>query len=316
MSQQGRVFVLGSFVVDLMCRTPHLPAHGETVFGGPFKLGPGGKGSNQAVAAARAGAQVSFLTKLGEDEFGDLAKRTFAQEGLDTRYTVTSKTHETGAALIMVEDGSAENMITVSVGACNTITDSEVQAAEQAIAAADIFITQLETNLSATFLGLDMARRHGVRTILNTAPIQKIELSRLSGIDFITPNETEASSLTGIKVTDTASAEKAADALLAAGVGCVLVTLGSKGVFIKGQGLRTHVPAFDIGTPVDTTGAGDAFNGGFAAALAQGLDIVEAARFGCAVAGLSVTRIGTAPAMPQRAEIEALLGGSWQREVA
>lgn len=316
MAQQGKVFVLGSFVVDLMCRTPHLPAHGETVFGGPFKLGPGGKGSNQAVAAARVGAGVSFLTKLGEDEFGDLAQRTFAREGIDSRFTAISKTHETGAALIMVDDSSAENMITVAVGACNTITDAEVNAAESAIAAADIFITQLETNLSATFLGLDIARRHGVRTILNTAPIQKIELSRLNGIDFITPNETEASSLTGVKVTDVTSAEKAADVLLGAGVGCVVVTLGKQGVFIKSSALRAHVPAFDIGTAVDTTGAGDAFNGGFAAALAQGEDVVEAARFGCAVAGLSVTRIGTAPAMPHRAEVEALLSGTWQREVA
>lgn len=316
MAQQGKVFVLGSFVVDLMCRTPHLPAHGETVFGGPFKLGPGGKGSNQAVAAARVGANVSFMTKLGEDEFGDLAQRTFKNEGIDARHTAISKTHETGAALIMVDDRTAENMITVAVGACNTITDAEVNAAESAIAAADIFITQLETNLSATFLGLDIARRHGVRTILNTAPIQKIELSRLNGLDFITPNETEASSLTGIKVTDVASAEKAADVLLAAGVGCVVVTLGGQGVFIKSASLRTHVPAFDIGTPLDTTGAGDAFNGGFAAALAQGADVVDAARFGCAVAGLSVTRIGTAPAMPYRTEVEALLNGKWQREVA
>lgn len=301
------VVVLGSFVVDLMCRTPHLPARGETVFGGPFKMGPGGKGSNQAVAAARAGASVTFITKLGKDEFGDMARRTFHQEGFPDRFIYESPTHETGAALIMVEDGTAENAITVSVGACNHITDAEVDAAESTIAKAKIFLTQLETNLSATYRGLAIAQRHKVPAVLNPAPVQPLAESAYVGLDYFTPNETEASKLSGIAVATAADADRAADVFLKRGVKNVLITLGAQGVYVKNAKLAQLIPAYNIGKPVDTTGAGDAFNGGFAAALAEGQDLLSAARFGCAVAGLSVTKVGTAPAMPRRADIDALM---------
>lgn len=312
----AHVFVLGSFVVDLMCRTPHLPARGETVFGGPFKMGPGGKGSNQAVAARRVGADVVFMTKLGADAFGAIARDTFAAEGLNGRYIYTSTEAETGGALIMVEDGSAENMITVAVGACNTVTDAEVLAAEADIAKAAVFLTQFETNLSATFLGLSLARRHAVPSILNPAPVQQVARAQLAGVTYITPNETEAAHLSGIPVTDRPSAEKAAKWFLDSGVGTVLLTMGEKGVLVMTPTTTHHVPAFDIGKAVDTTGAGDAFNGGFAAALAEGQPLLDAVRFGCAVAALCVTRVGTAPAMPHRAEVDALLAGRWRREVA
>ncbi|MBI1362934.1 MAG: ribokinase [Proteobacteria bacterium] len=312
----NKVFVLGSFVVDLMCRTPHLPARGETVFGGPFKLGPGGKGSNQAVAAKRAGADVTFMTKLGQDEFGALAQKTFAAEGLPSKYIYTTPDAETGAALIMVEDGSAENMITVSVGACHHVSDAEVLAAEKDIAASKVFLTQFETNLSATFLGLSLAQKHSVTTILNPAPVQKVSREKLKGLDYITPNETEATHLSGIPVTDMESAAKAAQWFLDSGVGTVLLTMGEKGVLVMNRDMSTFVPAYDIGQPADTTGAGDAFNGGFACALAEGKELTEAVRFGCAVAAICVTRVGTAPAMPKRQEVEALMAQGRVRKVA
>ena len=312
----AKVFVLGSFVVDLMCRTPHLPARGETVFGGPFKLGPGGKGSNQAVAARRAGADVTFMTKLGQDEFGTLAKNTFVREGLMSSYIYETPDAETGAALIMVEDTSAENMITVSVGACHHVTDADITAAEADIKAADVFLTQFETNLSATFTGLGLAQKNGVTTVLNPAPVQKVAAEKLSGVTYITPNETEANHLSGISVTDKASAIKAAQWFLDHGVENVLLTMGEQGVLVMNTHLTEHVPAFDIDQATDTTGAGDAFNGGFAAALAEGQPLLDAVRFGCAVAALSVTRVGTAPAMPYREEVESLLAGTWVREVA
>ena len=311
----GKVFVLGSFVVDLMCRTPHLPTPGETVFAGPFKMGPGGKGSNQAIAAARAGAGVTFLTQLGEDLFAKLALDTFKAEGIPLTHIHQTAEHETGAALIMVEDG-AENMITVSVGACNHLTQVMLDKAKADMSSADVFLTQMETNLDVMFAGLKLAKEHGLTTILNPAPVQDIDLASLRDVDIITPNETEASKLTGITVTCPKTAEEAADKLMAAGVKTVIITLGKQGALVCDGAQTTLVPAFDVGKPVDTTGAGDGFNGGFAAALAAGEDIISATKYGCAVAGLSVTRLGTAPAMPQQSEIQKLLAGKWQQNVA
>lgn len=311
----GKVFVLGSFVVDLMCRTPHLPTPGETVFAGPFKMGPGGKGSNQAVAAARAGAHVNFLTQLGDDLFAKLALDTFKAENIPLTHIHQSAEHETGAALIMVEEG-AENMITVSVGACNHLTQTMLDKAQVDISAADVFLTQMETNLDVMFAGLKLAKENGLTTILNPAPVQEIDLASLENVDIITPNETEASKLTGITVTCPQTAEKAAAKLIDAGVKTVIITLGRQGALVCDGKQATLVPAFDVGKAVDTTGAGDGFNGGFAAALAEGKDITTATKYGCAVAGLSVTRLGTAPAMPKQSEIQALLAGKWQQNVA
>ena len=301
------IFVLGSFVVDLMCRAPHLPLPGETVFAGPFRLGPGGKGSNQAIAAARAGAAVGFMTRVGEDDFAALARRTLQAEGIADTFVYATPEHATGAALIMVDENTAENAITVAVGACAQLTAADVAAAEAEIAASRIFLTQLETSLEATFAGLALARKHGVLTILNPAPVQPVTPAQLAGIDILTPNETEAAALTGLPVTTPAEAEAAARQLLGWGVKNVLLTMGAQGVLVVNEGGATLVPAFAVDEVVDTTGAGDAFNGGLAAALAEGRPLLEAVRFGCAVAGLSVTQLGTAPAMPHRNEVEALL---------
>lgn len=302
------VTVMGSFVADLAFRTEKLPAWGETFMGRGFQLGPGGKGSNQAVAAARAGARVSFLSKLGNDPFGDLARATYRDEGIDTRHLLATAT-PTGAAAIILDAHSGENAIIVVPGACFELTPEEVDGMRDLIGESAIFVTQLELALPTVERGLALARSLGVPTILNPAPACKLPASIFLNCDYVTPNESEAEGLTGVAVKTLADAERAAEALLALGAGNAVITLGAQGVFVKNASTAAHVPAIDAGAVVETTGAGDAFNGGFAVALAEGRDILEAARFGCAVAGISVTRPGTAPSMPTRAEVDALLKG-------
>jgi ribokinase len=301
------VTIMGSFVADLAFRTPHLPAWGQTVLGSEFRLGPGGKGSNQAVAAARLGARVSFISKLGRDAFGDLARNTYKQEKIDTQFLVETTQFATGAASIVVHDTKGENSIVVVPGACFEITEAEVDCARPLIAQSAVFMTQLETRLPTVEHGLKVAHELGVITILNPAPAQQLPDSVYPLCDYLTPNESEAAALTGEPVPDIAAAERAAAALLARGARNVVVTLGENGALVKNARVTEHVRAFDAGPVVETTGAGDAFNGGFAVGLAEGLDIVAATRFGCAVAGISVTRHGTAPSMPSRLEVDALL---------
>jgi len=301
------ITVLGSFVADLAFRTKKVPAWGETIMGSDFKLGPGGKGSNQAVAAARLGAQVSFISKLGKDTFGDLARQTYAQEGIDTKFVYETTEHPTGAATIIVDEVKGENAIIVVPGACFHVSAAEIDSASDAIAQSAVFLTQLELQVPSVEHGLKLAHGLGVTTILNPAPGLALPQSIFSLCDYMTPNETEAATLTGLEVTNLAEAERAADALLARGARNVVLTLGAQGALVKNAKHSQRVPAIDAGAVVETTGAGDAFNGGFAVALSEGLDIVAAARFGCAVAGISVTRYGTAPSMPTRAEVASLL---------
>jgi ribokinase len=300
------VTVMGSFVADLAFRTDKLPAWGETFMGNSFQLGPGGKGSNQAVAAARAGATVSFISKLSSDPFGDMARATYREEGIDTQYLLTTTT-PTGAAAIIIDAHTGENAIIVVPGACFELTPEEVDGMKDLIAASAIFVTQLELALPTVEHGLKLARSLNVPTILNPAPARELPSSIFQYCDFVTPNETEAEILTGIKVSTQADAQRAADAFLGLGVRNVVITLGAQGAFVKNATTSAHVPACNAGPVVETTGAGDAFNGGFAVALAEGKDILQAACFGCAVAGISVTRHGTAPSMPFRAEVDALL---------
>lgn len=301
-----RITVMGSFVADLAFRTDRLPAWGETFMGSAFKLGPGGKGSNQAVAAARAGAQVSFIGKVGNDTFGELARNLYREEGIDARHLLTGAS-ATGAAAIIIDARSGENSIIVVPGACLDLTPQEVDGMKDIIAASSIFVTQLELSLATVEHGLKLAHSLDRRTILNPAPGCKLPQSIFAYCDFVTPNESETEVLTGIRVRSAADAERAADAFLALGVRNAVITLGAQGAFVKNSAVKALVPALDAGPVVETTGAGDAFNGGFAVALAEGAGLVEAARFGCAVAGLSVTRHGTAPSMPHRAEVDALL---------
>ena len=305
MMEKKWVTVLGSFVADLAFRTNRIPVWGETLMGNEFKLGPGGKGSNQAVAAARAGGRVSFISKLGPDLFGDMARALYKSEGIDTQFLFTTQS-ATGAAAIIIDAHKGENAIIVVPGACFEVTAEEVDQARALIAGSAIFVAQLELPLPVVEHGLTLAHSLGVPTILNPAPAAPLPESIYRHIDYITPNESEAAALTGVPVSTVADAEKAADAFLARGVPNAIITLGAQGVFVKNAQVRAHVPAVNAGKVVETTGAGDAFNGGFAVALSEGMGLVEAARFGCAAAGISITRPGTAPSMPTRAEIDAL----------
>ncbi len=303
------VAILGVFVADLAFRGPRQPAIGETIFGSGFKLGPGGKGSNQAVAAARVGAGVTFVSKLGADDFARIARDTWAREGIAARVAEVAD-QPTGAAYIFVDEKTGDNAIIVVAGAADTISPDDVEVAADAIEGAAVFVTQLEQPAAAARRGLEIARRAGVVTVLNPAPAAPVDDAIYALCDYVTPNEHEATVMTGVAVKSVDDARKAGDVFLARGAGAALVTLGAAGALLHTRTESVHVPAFDAGPVLETTGAGDAFNGGFAAALARGMAPKEAVRFGCAVAGISVTRLGTAPSMPSLAEVEALLARS------
>jgi len=303
------VCVLGAFAADVGFRADRLPRLGETLLGRSFQLGPGGKGSNQAVAAARAGARTAMIGRIGDDPFGAMARRIWRDAGIDDAYVAVSPQQPTGAAFIFIDDASGDNAIIIARGAAGEIGPAEVAEAGAAITGAAVFLTQLEISPAAALEGLRLARRSGVLTILNPAPALPLDASIYPLCDFITPNETEVVTLTGVPVEDLAGARSAGDVLLRRGIGCVLITLGERGVLFHGRQRSELVPSYVLGPVVDTTGAGDAFNGGFAAALAEGVDPFEAARFGCATAALSVTRLGAAASMPYRAEIDRVFMG-------
>jgi len=300
------VAILGIFVADLAFRAGRMPAIGETIAGTGFKMGPGGKGSNQAVAAARVGANVTFISKIGRDDFGRVALDTWQREGITTS-VAQSDTDPTGAAFIYVNDKTGENAIIVVPGAASTITAADVERSADAIRNAAVFVTQLEQPIPAAMRGLEIAHAAGVTTIFNPAPAEPVPDAIYPFCDYVTPNESEASLLTGVKVVSLDDARRAGDVFLGKGVRAALITLGENGALLHSRSASLHVPAFNAGPVVETAGAGDAFNGGFAAALARGDTPETAARFGCAVAGISVTRPGTAPSMPTLAEVKALL---------
>ena len=306
MSKSGSIAVLGVFMADTSYRADRLPAIGETLAGVSFTLGPGGKGSNQAVAAARAGGDVSFLTRFGDDAFAGIATKVWTEAGVKPR-AITDPTSYTGAAFIFVDDASGDNAIIIAPGAAANITPADIWSWADIIDGASVFVTQLEQPIDATFAALNRARKAGVTTILNTAPARELDDDLIGLCDYLTPNETEAGQLTGVSVDTLDSARKAGDVLLKRGVGTALITLGARGALLHRADMSEHVPAFSDGPAVDTTGAGDAFNGGFAVALAEGRSPRDAVRFAAATAAISVTRPGAAASMPDRAEIEALL---------
>ena len=302
------VVILGVFVADLAFRTPRMPVMGETVIGSLFKLGPGGKGSNQAVAAKRAGAEVSFIAMLGEDAFAKIALDLYSTEGVNTDYVFRTHEQDTGAADIIIDDATGNNAIIVVIGAAGLLGPEHVEQATSRIAEASVFMTNFEVSSPSVKRGLEIARAHSIPTILNPAPATEVPLEIFALADYATPNETEASSFTGIQVTDATDARKAALELREMGVGTALITLGEKGCYVLNDDLDEHIPAFDMtGKVVETTGAGDAFNGGLAHALASGQSLRDAVRFGSATAALSVTKPGTAPSMPTNVEIQSLL---------
>ena len=300
-----KVVVFGSFVVDLTARTQRLPVPGETVKGSTFKMGPGGKGSNQAVAAHRAGADMILVTKVGKDLFGKVATDFYKAEGMDTSYVFEDDCVETGIALITVDENTAQNEIVVVSGACGNITDEDVEKVRDVIASADILLLQLEVNTDALYKVIDIAHEAGVTIVLNPAPAAPIPDAVMQKIDIVTPNETEAQVLTGVKVESEADAKRAAAVFLGKGVKQVVITMGALGAFATDGQKSELVGRLNVNS-IDTTGAGDAFNGGFVTALAEGKDLFTALRYGNVTGALSVTKLGTAPAMPRREEIHEL----------
>ena len=307
MSERGeRIVVLGVFVADATFRADRQPRMGETILGRSFALGPGGKGSNQAVAAGRAGGDAHMLTLLGRDAFAEMALATWREAGV-TPAVAQREDAATGAASIFVEAASGDNAIIICPGVAATITPADVEARADLIASARVLLTQLEQPIPAARRALEIARDAGATTILNPAPAAPLPEGLLALCDVVTPNESEAAALTGLPATGVEEAEAAARALREAGAGAVVVTLGERGALYH-DGPRTElVPAFAVGAVAETTGAGDAFNGALAVALAQGRDPVDAVRFGCAAAGISVTRPGAAASMPTLEEIEQVL---------
>ncbi len=300
------IVILGVFVADTAYRADRQPRMGETILGHSFALGPGGKGSNQAVAAAMAGGDVGFISKLGQDTFADMALATWAKAGVTSLATQHPDSY-TGAAYIFVEEATGNNAIIISPGIAATISVADIEARAEVIRAAKVFITQLEQPLDAAEAALRLAKEGGAVTILNPAPAAELPDSILSLCDYVTPNETETEGLTGIAVASVEDAVKGAEALMERGAKAAIITLGEQGALFHAGGAPVHVRAFSAGAVVETTGAGDAFNGGFATALAEGKSPIEAVRFANATAAISVTRPGTAPSMPARAEVEALL---------
>jgi ribokinase len=308
----AKIVVIGSFNMDLISYMERMPRPGETVHGIRFLTGPGGKGSNQAVAAARLGAEVTFVGRVGQDSFGDTAVELWRGEGINTRCVVRDPDHATGVAPIFVEESTAENTIVVILGANNALSPADVDAAQAEIAGADVLLTQLEIPLETVQRALELAKQHGVITILNPAPAPANPLpeSMLKLVDYLTPNETELNAMGG---EDDASAattiEEKGRRLLAFDAQTLVVTLGARGAQRITKEESTLIPRYEV-KAVDTTGAGDAFNAGLAVALAEGKPWDQAIRLAHATAALSVTKPGTTPSMPTRAEVEAFLA-SW-----
>ena len=289
--------VIGSFNTDLAAHTGRMPVPGETLMGSDFRMGPGGKGANQAVAAARLGARTDFIGCVGTDPFGDLALQSLQRENVGTVYS-RRDTLPTGAALILV-DRNGENMIVVAPGANTSLSPADIDRARPLMAQAQVVLLQLEVPLETVAHAVRRGREAGAAVVLNPAPAQALPATLLADLDIITPNETEAQALTG-----TGDPEEAARRLRAQGVKAVVITLGAKGCYWEDPSGSGYVPAPPVERVVDTTGAGDSFNGALAVALGEGKSLPDACRFACKAAAIQVTRAGTAPAMPRRVEVD------------
>ncbi|MFZ6771151.1 ribokinase [Undibacterium sp. SXout7W] len=296
-----RITVVGSVNMDLVFRTPRMPALGETLHGHEFRQIPGGKGANQAVAAARQGADVHFIGAVGDDGFGDFSRQTLAAEGIDLSQLTRASGVATGVAGILVEDGG-DNSIVLAAGANATVSVAQIEAARDTICSASMLLCQLETPLATVTRAIQIAHDAGVKVILNPAPAQDLDAALLAQVDYLILNETEAAQLSQTEVTDQASARVAAEKLLALGTGTVLLTMGGHGALIAQADECHFIPAIKVNV-VDTTAAGDTFVGAFAVAIANGLSIAEASREAQYAAALTVTRLGAQTSIPQRQEV-------------
>jgi len=299
-----RIVVVGSSNTDMVVKSDRLPAAGETVTGGQFVMAPGGKGANQAVAAARLGAEVTFVAKVGTDMFGDQAIEGYKQDGILTDLILRDSEFHTGVALILV-DGAGENLISVASGANHALTPGDLDTAVERIRSASVLMLQLECPLDTVTRAAEIAAEAGVAVLFDPAPAPDgpLDAELLQNITFLTPNETEATRLTGVQVTDEDSAQAAAERLLAAGARYVIVTLGSKGALVAGPGESTLVSGHAV-EAADSTAAGDAFNGGLAAGLAHGMSLPDAVEQANRVGALSVTRLGAQPSLPTADEVK------------
>lgn len=302
----SKVIVFGSFVVDLMARSPHLPSRSETVKGSYFQMGAGGKGFNQGVACHKAGADMIMVTKLGKDGFADVCLNAMEELDMNKEYIMISDEKPTGIALIMVDENTGDNQITVVPSACSDIKNDEVNVLENLIKEADYVLLQYEVNQDANEKIKELALKNNTKVIVNTAPYVEVSDDFYKNLYMVTPNEVEAEAITGVKVDSLENAKKAAAIFREKGVENVLITLGSHGVFVSDGIKEEIIDSFKV-KAVDTTGAGDAFNGGFLAALSEGKDIWDSAVFANAVAALSVQKLGTTPSMPKREEVDKFL---------
>ena len=305
----SRILVIGSSNTDMVIRVAALPRPGETVLGGEFAINGGGKGANQALAAARAGGAVTFLARVGDDDFGRRALADLGAAGIDTAPCIIDADNPSGVAQILVDE-RGENCIAVAPGANAGLAPEDLAAAGAHFLAGNLVLLQLETPLATVKAALARARESGCRTVLNPAPAQPLPAALLRLADLLTPNESEAERLTGIAVGDDASAAAAAEALHRQGVDTVLLTRGARGVFLSiADGGQKAFPAFPVAA-VDSTAAGDVFNGCLVAALAEGMSLAAAIPFAQAGAALSVQHPGAQDSVPARADIEAFLSAA------
>ncbi len=297
----SKIIVIGSSNTDLAIKTIRIPEPGETVMGGTFMMTAGGKGANQAVAVARLGGDVAFVTKVGDDMFGDESRARYVKEGLPEKFLLVEKGTPSGVALITV-DARGENCIVVAPGANNALTCADVDAVRDEIAAADYLLLQLEIPMEVVEHAAEVAVANGTKVILNPAPAAELSKTLIESLYLITPNRTECQLLSGVAIANEADAEAAAGKLMEMGVKNVIVTLGSKGSLVRTAEGCTVVEACRVES-VDTTAAGDVFNGALCVALSEGKDLVEAARFASRASAISVTRMGAQSSVPYRAEL-------------
>jgi ribokinase len=304
-----KILVIGSYNVGLTVIGPKIPRPGETIMGTDFDMGPGGKGSNQAITVARLGGDVTFLAKIGGDIFGKDAMALFRREGIDTSYVTVDEATHTGAGIIFVDE-RGQNAIGVAPGANYRLSTDDLETCLDLFEQCDILLIQLEIPLPVVYRAVSMASAAGATVILNPAPAQKLDPEFLPMIDILTPNETEAEILSGTTVSDRKSAVEAGRVLLSLGIESVIVTLGSDGAMLVSKEERGHFPSYEVDA-VDTTGAGDAFNGGLAYSLATGRSLKESIDFASRVAALSVTKVGVVPGLPRMQDIKQHFGKVW-----
>ena len=293
----SEITVLGIFVADISFSGPKIPSIGETILGKKYNVGPGGKGCNQAIAIARLGGNTNFISKIGKDAYGELALKTLEKNKISTENLIQDGNQQTGVAGILVDQNTGKNAINVIVGAPSSLKISEIEKQINLIKKSKIFLTQLEVPKDVTLHCLKTAKENGCITILNPAPASEISKEFYNNIDFFTPNETEAEFYTGIKIASEKEAKQAADKLLNLGIKKVIITLGEKGLFYSDGKEEIYLKANTVKS-IDTTGAGDAFNGGLAYGLSKEKPIKECLELANKVAGISTTKLGAGDAMP------------------